>query len=73
MEFHHGAGHRAGLWPAFSKQGLVLGAKPSLSRDGLRYLSAATDYQVSQVVDRTKGIHGMIRKSDFKNVVPAKK
>ncbi|MGN7310904.1 acetamidase/formamidase family protein [Alkalicoccobacillus gibsonii] len=31
------------------------------------YLSAATDYEVSQVVDQTKGIHGMIRKSDFKN------
>ena len=29
------------------------------------YLSAATDFEVSQVVDRTKGIHGMIRKSDF--------
>lgn len=29
------------------------------------YLSAATDYEVSQVVDRTKGIHALIRKSDF--------
>ena len=29
------------------------------------YLSAATDFEVSQVVDRTKGIHGMIRKSEF--------
>ncbi len=29
------------------------------------YLSAATDFQVSQVVDRTKGINSMIRKSDF--------
>jgi acetamidase/formamidase len=37
------------------------------------YLSAATDYQVSQVVDRTKGIHGMIRKSDFLNVTKAQK
>ncbi|MEN3274513.1 MAG: hypothetical protein V7631_303, partial [Massilia sp.] len=37
------------------------------------YLSAATDYQVSQVVDRTKGIHGMIRKSDFRKVGGAKK
>jgi acetamidase/formamidase len=37
------------------------------------YLSAATDYQVSQVVDRTKGIHGMIRKSDFSKVTGAKK
>jgi acetamidase/formamidase len=37
------------------------------------YLSAATDYQVSQVVDRTKGIHGMIRKSDFRQVNGARK
>ena len=29
------------------------------------YLSAATDFEVSQVVDRTKGIHSKIRKSDF--------
>lgn len=31
------------------------------------YLSAATDYEVSQVVDKTKGIHGLISKIDFKN------
>jgi len=37
------------------------------------YLSAATDYQVSQVVDKTKGIHGMIRKSDFSKVLTEKK
>lgn len=29
------------------------------------YLSAATDFAVSQVVDRTKGVHARIRKSDF--------
>lgn len=29
------------------------------------YLSAATDFNVSQVVDRTKGIHALIRKRDF--------
>ncbi|ENW23715.1 hypothetical protein F925_02676 [Acinetobacter lwoffii NCTC 5866 = CIP 64.10 = NIPH 512] len=29
------------------------------------YLSAATDFEVSQVVDKTKGIHAMIRKADF--------
>ncbi|PXY31244.1 acetamidase/formamidase family protein [Prauserella muralis] len=29
------------------------------------YLSAATDFQVSQVVDITTGIHGLIRKTDF--------
>lgn len=32
----------------------------------LAYLSAATDFEVSQVVDKTKGIHALIRKSDFK-------
>ena len=29
------------------------------------YLSAATDFEISQVVDRTKGIHALIRKQDF--------
>lgn len=29
------------------------------------YLSAATDFEVSQVVDGTKGIHALIRKADF--------
>jgi acetamidase/formamidase len=29
------------------------------------YLSAAADFQVSQVVDRTTGIHALIRKADF--------
>ncbi|WP_030482391.1 acetamidase/formamidase family protein [Nocardioides aequoreus] len=29
------------------------------------YLSAATDFEVSQVVDRTTGIHALIKKSDF--------
>jgi acetamidase/formamidase len=29
------------------------------------YLSAATDYVVSQVVDRTKGVHARIQKSHF--------
>lgn len=31
----------------------------------LAYLSAASDFNVSQVVDRTKGVHALIRKSDF--------
>jgi len=39
----------------------------------LAYLSAATDYEVSQVVDGTKGIHGLIRKSDFKEVMENEK
>lgn len=29
------------------------------------YLSAAADFEVSQVVDRTKGVHALIRKADF--------
>jgi acetamidase/formamidase len=29
------------------------------------YLSAAADFEVSQVVDRTKGVHALIRKTDF--------
>ncbi|GAA4899662.1 acetamidase/formamidase family protein [Ferrimonas pelagia] len=32
----------------------------------LAYLSANTDFAVSQVVDKTKGIHAKIRKADFK-------
>ena len=43
----------------------VLGMEPA---QAYAYLSAATDYQVSQVVDRTKGVHGMIRKSDFAKI-----
>jgi acetamidase/formamidase len=35
------------------------------------YLSAATDFNVSQVVDRTKGIHALIRKHDFSKVKKA--
>lgn len=37
----------------------------------LAYLSAATDFEVSQVVDKTKGIHALIRKSDFSELSPA--
>ncbi|TXF97423.1 acetamidase/formamidase family protein [Massilia arenae] len=37
------------------------------------YLSAASEFQVSQVVDGTKGVHGMIRKSDFINVTSKKR
>ncbi|WP_252314902.1 acetamidase/formamidase family protein [Sinobaca sp. H24] len=35
----------------------------------LAYLSAATDFEVSQVVDQTKGIHSLIRKSDFEKKI----
>jgi acetamidase/formamidase len=31
----------------------------------MAYLSAAGDFEVSQVVDAVKGVHCMIRKSDF--------
>lgn len=34
----------------------------------LAYMSAATDFNVSQVVDRTKGVHALIRKRDFLKV-----
>ena len=34
------------------------------------YMSAATDFEISQVVDRTIGVHGLIRKSDFTEVMP---
>jgi acetamidase/formamidase len=30
------------------------------------YLSAAADFEVSQVVDRTVGVHGVIPKSHFR-------
>lgn len=35
------------------------------------YLSAATDYEVSQVVDKTKGIHALIPKVNFKDYTSA--
>ena len=35
----------------------------------MAYLSAAGDFAVSQVVDSVKGIHGKIRKADFRGVV----
>lgn len=36
------------------------------------YLSAGTDYEVSQVVDKTKGIHALIQKSDFAPYITTK-
>ena len=41
------------------------GMDPSLA---LAYLSAATDFDISQVVDVVKGVHARIRKSDFARV-----
>jgi acetamidase/formamidase len=35
-------------------------------RHAYAYLSAAADYSVSQVVDVVKGVHGSIRKADFR-------
>lgn len=35
-------------------------------RHAYAYLSAAADYSVSQVVDMVKGVHGSIRKADFR-------
>jgi acetamidase/formamidase len=39
-----------------------VGMEPSLA---YAYLSAAADFEVSQVVDGVKGVHCMIRKRDF--------
>ena len=36
----------------------------------LAYMSATTTFEVSQVVDKTKGIHGLIEKKDFENIRP---
>ncbi len=33
----------------------------------MAYLSAARDFEVSQVVDKTKGVHGLIQKSQLKS------
>ncbi|MFT4084388.1 MAG: acetamidase/formamidase family protein [Nocardioides sp.] len=33
--------------------------------DAYAYLSAATDFRISQVVDQVKGVHATIRKADF--------
>jgi acetamidase/formamidase len=44
-----------------------LAEKQNMDRaTAMAYLSAASDFEVSQVVDRTKGIHVLIRKKDFK-------
>ena len=39
------------------------GMEPAIA---LAYLSAAADFEVSQVVDAVKGVHCVIRKSDFR-------
>jgi acetamidase/formamidase len=39
----------------------------------MAYASAAVDFQVTQVVDRVKGVNAMIRKSDFADRAGSKK
>lgn len=44
----------------------LLEARYGMDRShALAYLSAATDFDISQVVDRVKGVHAKIRKADF--------
>lgn len=47
----------------------LLGAQYDMDpATALAYLSAATDFEVSQVVDRTKGVHALIDKAHFANL-----
>jgi acetamidase/formamidase len=44
----------------------LLGARYGMDRDlAYAYLSAATDFNISQVVDLVKGVHARVRVSDF--------
>ena len=44
----------------------LLGARYGMDpRLAYAYLSAATDFDISQVVDVVKGVHARIRKADF--------
>lgn len=47
---------------AIALLGAAYGMDPALA---YAYLSAATDFEISQVVDVVKGVHARIRKSDF--------
>ncbi len=47
---------------AIALLGARYGMEPSLA---YAYLSAATDFDISQVVDLVKGVHARIRRSDF--------
>lgn len=50
----------------------LLGARYGMDpRFAYAYLSAATDFDISQVVDVVKGVHARIRLSDFAEVRPA--
>ncbi|WP_062291289.1 acetamidase/formamidase family protein [Demequina phytophila] len=47
----------------------LLGARYGMERHlAYAYLSAATDFEISQVVDLVTGVHARIRKSDFEGV-----
>jgi acetamidase/formamidase len=53
---------------------LFLEKKLGMERStAMAYASAAVDFQVSQVVDRVKGVNAVIRKSDFPASAQAKK
>jgi acetamidase/formamidase len=44
----------------------LLGARYGMAAEhAYAYLSAATDFDISQVVDRVKGVHARIRRTDF--------
>ncbi|WP_084078749.1 acetamidase/formamidase family protein [Demequina sp. NBRC 110057] len=53
---------RACVRQAIAILGARHGMEPHLA---YAYLSAATDFRISQVVDLVQGVHAMIRKSDF--------
>ena len=42
-----------------------LGMDPATA---MSYLSGATDFEITQVVDETKGVHAHIRKKDFAEI-----
>ncbi|WP_084101779.1 acetamidase/formamidase family protein [Demequina sp. NBRC 110051] len=49
----------------------ILGARHAMEPHlAYAYLSAATDFRISQVVDLVQGVHAMIRKSDFQVARP---
>lgn len=45
--------------------GLLTGRYGMDRATALAYLSASVNFEVSQVVDRTKGVHALIPKADF--------
>ncbi|SIT02871.1 hypothetical protein [Paracoccus saliphilus] len=45
--------------------GLLTGRYQMDRATALAYLSADVDFEVSQVVDKTKGVHALIPKADF--------